>query len=170
MRGKIAGFTLVELMVTIAVAAILLTVGVPSLKSLYDAYRGSSEISRIQQTLAFAKNQAVSYGAPVTVCPISSGTSCGNDWGAGMQVIITSNASGSPVVKKLKVVDGFNSNDSITGAEVEFRPDGLTNNQSQATFIYCPNGHTDDSRSVTVSVSGMIRYGDDNLSCGSLAD
>lgn len=166
MRGENTGFTLVELMVTIAIAAILLTVGVPSLKSLYDAYRGSSEISRIQQTLAFAKNQAVSYGAPVTVCPFSASTSCGNDWSAGMQVIITSNASGSEVVKKLKVVDGFSSNDSITGADVEFRPDGLTNNTSQATFIYCPNGKSDDSHSVNVSVTGMIRYGTDNLSCG----
>lgn len=40
------GFTLVELMVTIAVAAILLTIGVPSLTSLYEGTRSTNEIRK----------------------------------------------------------------------------------------------------------------------------
>lgn len=167
MRKIPNGFTLVELMVTIAVAAILLTVGVPSLKSLYDAYRGSSEISRIQQALSFARNQAIGYGAPVGVCPNSNGTSCGDSWQSGLLIYATTTANTASVSKVLKVVEGFNSSDRVVGDKVVFRPDGLTKSTEQVSFIYCPNGDSGDSRSVNISASGMIRYGDDNQSCGS---
>ncbi|MCH1924384.1 GspH/FimT family pseudopilin [Shewanella sp. C32] len=167
MRKMPNGFTLVELMVTIAVAAILLTVGVPSLKSLYDAYRGNSEISRIQQALSFARNQAISYGAPVAVCPNNNGTSCGSDWQSGLLIYATTTADTATVSKVLKVVEGFNSSDRIAGGKIVFRPDGLTSNTAQVSFIYCPNGERSGSRSINVSSSGMIRYGDDDQTCGS---
>lgn len=167
MRKIPNGFTLVELMVTIAVAAILLTVGVPSLKSLYDAYRGSSEISRIQQALSFARNQAISYGAPVAVCPNNDGSSCGTSWQSGLLIYATTTANTATVSKVLKVVEGFNSSDRVAGGNIVFRPDGLTSNTQQVSFIYCPNGDSSGSRSVNVSSSGMIRYGDDDQTCGS---
>ncbi|KFZ39231.1 methylation site containing protein [Shewanella mangrovi] len=158
-----SAFTLVELMVTIAVAAILLTVGVPSLKSLYDGYRGSSSISEIQQTLAFARNQAISYGRPVGVCANSSNTSCGSDWSNGVLVYATTAGSTDTVNQVLKVIDSFNSNDSVKGSKIVFRADGIAN--GSASFVYCPNGETTASRSVSVSSSGLISEGADNQSC-----
>ncbi|QSX32882.1 GspH/FimT family pseudopilin [Shewanella avicenniae] len=161
-----AGFTLVELMVTIAVAAILLTVGVPSLKSLYDGYRGSSSISQIQQTLAFARNQAVSYGRPVWVCAAgditSSTKSCGSDWKKGIWVYFTEDSK----IEVIKVVDAFNSNDNVKGGSYEFRADGMGADASKSvTFIYCPNNESTASRSAVVSPSGMVREGPDNQTC-----
>ncbi|MDF0532760.1 GspH/FimT family pseudopilin [Shewanella yunxiaonensis] len=144
MSGHYRGFTLVELMVTIAVAAILLSVGVPSLKSLYDGYRVKSEISRIEQTLAFARNQAISYGMGVSVAKN------GANWSDGLRVFVTSSD------KTLKVVDGFSSHDVVTGADVTFQADGLSS--GEATFTYCNN--SSDCKGVKVSSSGMIRYTD----------
>ncbi|MFQ6370127.1 GspH/FimT family pseudopilin [Shewanella sp. YIC-542] len=165
MASQHRGFTLVELMVTIAVAAILLSVGVPSLKSLYDGYRGRSEISRIEQSLAFARNQAISYGMTVFVCAYEKTDAdgygvCGTDWQKGLLVYAVDSTTKNKI---LKVVEGFNSSDKVKGSTVSFRADGISSGET--TFIYCPNGKTDESRSVKVSSAGMIKYAADGLGC-----
>lgn len=66
------GFTLVELMVTIAIAALLLSIGVPSFTAMYEATRSANEIQKINDLFAFARNQAVNYGSTVTVCPYAA--------------------------------------------------------------------------------------------------
>ncbi|WP_417764879.1 GspH/FimT family pseudopilin [Shewanella chilikensis] len=159
--SRISGFTLVELMVTIAVAAILLSVGVPSLTSLYESYRSKSEISRIEQALSFARNQAISYGMEVKVCGYQSDTGCAANFDDGLKVYTT--ASGSE--KVLRVVEGIDSKDAIKGSNVGFHADGLSNTTGEVTFIYCPSKQANGSRSVTVSSSGMIKYGADGLAC-----
>jgi len=83
------GFTLVELMVTIAIAALLLSIGVPSFTAMYEATRSANEIQKINDLFAFARNQAVNYGSTVTVCPYAA-SPCGNDWSKGFS------AEGSP--------------------------------------------------------------------------
>ncbi|MFV7769305.1 GspH/FimT family pseudopilin [Shewanella marisflavi] len=159
MRKNKKGFTLVELMVTVAVAAILLTIGVPSLTSVYERVRVNNNIEKINNILAFARNQAISYGATVNVCAYASDSSCGTDWGKGIRIYIET------VDKTLRVIDNFNNNDVVSGPEAEltFSSEGLS--PSNGTFIYCPSGKANASKSVTVNPSGLITYGTDNQAC-----
>lgn len=157
------GFTLVELMVTIAIAALLLSIGVPSFTSMYEATRSANEIQKINDLFAFARNQAVNYGSTVTVCPYAA-SPCGNDWSKGFSVYIEKNGS----KKVLKVIDGFNSKDTIsltgpTDKTVNFTSDGLVS--TETSIIYCPSGESDGSKSIKISTSGLIKEGSDNQSC-----
>ncbi|ABX48342.1 type IV pilus biogenesis protein, putative [Shewanella baltica OS625] len=157
------GFTLVELMVTIAVAAILLTIGVPSLTSLYEGTRSTNEIRKISDVFAFARNQAVNYGATVTVCPYAA-SPCGTDWNKGFSVYIENGGAKNV----LKVIDSFNEHDVIslsgpTDKKVDFTPDGLVS--VETSIIYCSNGKSDGSKSLKISTSGLIREGADGQSC-----
>lgn len=157
------GFTLVELMVTIAIAALLLSIGVPSFTAMYEATRSANEIQKINDLFAFARNQAVNYGATVTVCPYAV-PPCGNDWSKGFSVYIEKNGS----KKVLKVIDGFNSKDTIsltgpTDKTVNFTSDGLVS--TETSIIYCPSGESDGSKSIKISTSGLIKEGSDNQSC-----
>jgi type IV fimbrial biogenesis protein FimU len=158
------GFTLVELMVTIAVAAILLTIGVPSLVSVYEGVRVNNNVEKIHNIVAFARNQAISYGATVNVCPFASETSCGSttDWSNGIRVYIN-NADGD---HELRVIDSFHSQDVVKGSAsmLSFTAEGMVNGGS-GNIIYCPGGKNADSKSVNVSSSGLISYGTDALSC-----
>ncbi|MXR68097.1 prepilin-type N-terminal cleavage/methylation domain-containing protein [Shewanella sp. JBTF-M18] len=157
------GFTLVELMVTIVVAGIILTIGLPSLISAYESVRVNRSIERIHNLMSFARNQAISYGTTVNVCPFASTTSCGTgtDWKGGIRVYIT-DAGGTD--KELRAIDNFNSKDSVKGSGplITFSADGLS---SSGSIIYCPNGKASDSQSVTISSSGLISYGADGNSC-----
>lgn len=157
------GFTLVELMVTIAIAALLLSIGVPSFTAIYEATRSANEMQKINDLFAFARNQAVNYGVTVTVCPYAV-TPCGNDWTKGFSVYIENNGA----KKVLKVIEGFNSKDTIsltgpTDKTVNFTPDGLVS--TETSIIYCPSGESDGSKSIKISTSGLIKEGNDNQSC-----
>lgn len=160
MQKKMAGFTLIELMITIAVAAILLTIGIPSLVSLYESMRVNNNITKIHDIMAFARNQAVSYGTTVNVCPFATATSCGTgkDWSKGIRVYI---ATGN---KELRVIDGFHTNDKVKGPadSLTFSPDGLS---SGGIFNYCPEGKAAESKGVIVNVGGVISYGANGDSC-----
>ena len=168
------GFTLVELMVTLVISTILIAVGVPSFTDMYQGYRADSEIRKMQQYLMFARSQAVSYGARVTVCPIS-GTACGTDWKQGFSIFIDNGAATTidttagvtdPIIKQ---VDAFNADDFITyaGNSVSFTPDGLIPSTSTTgTFSYCPGSKTsENSRGVEVSSSGKVRFSDAVINC-----
>ena len=62
------GFTLVELMVTIAILAILATIGLPSFQRLIADYRVSAQANSVQGLLQFARSEAVKRRESVSVC------------------------------------------------------------------------------------------------------
>ncbi|WP_434938729.1 GspH/FimT family pseudopilin [Shewanella sp. HL-SH8] len=164
MKHKSNGFTLVELMVTVVVAGILLTVGVPSLISMYEGNRARSLISNIESTILFARSQAVSYGSRVSICPFN-GTSCGADWTEGFSVFIDNGALGSLENNNgiqdtvLRTVDAVDSNDFIksTLSRYTFNADGLMNQAQTGSIIYCPGDKSNpDSKGITIGVSGRV--------------
>jgi type IV fimbrial biogenesis protein FimT len=61
------GFTLLELMVTIAVLAILATVGVPSFRDLIQNNRVTTQTNELVTALSFARTEAVKRGRPIEV-------------------------------------------------------------------------------------------------------
>src|SRR5690625_1668473 len=66
---RIAGFTLVELLVTIGVAAILATIAVPAYNHFISSNRVSSAINDLAASLALARSEAITRGEQVGVCP-----------------------------------------------------------------------------------------------------
>lgn len=156
MQKKLHGFTLVELMVTIAVAAILLAIGVPSLTSIYESVRVNNNITKIHDIMVFARSQAISYGATVIVCPYASKDSCGSNWSDGIRVYQEASST------TLRVIDGFSTNDSVAGPsdnKVTFSADGLS---SGGTFTYTPNGKSAQAKKVYINIGGIISYNSKN--------
>lgn len=80
-----AGFTLLELMVALAVAAILLSVAVPAFAELQRRARAASAYSDLTLSFAAARLLAVRLGEPVSVCPSVDGRLCAGttDWSHG---------------------------------------------------------------------------------------
>ncbi len=85
------GFTLVELLITVAIASILLAVGVPSFVNFLSADASKSAAERLMSTLAYARSEAVTRSTNVTVCSLSAGAntcSGASAWANGWLVYI----------------------------------------------------------------------------------
>jgi type IV fimbrial biogenesis protein FimT len=98
------GFTLLELMTALAVAAVLIAVGVPQLRDLTIQQRITGAAQDLHVDLALARNEAVTRATNVTVCPSTDLATCTNDgWGNGRLTFIDANANGVVDVGELVV-------------------------------------------------------------------
>ncbi len=78
------GVTLVELVVTLAIAAIVLAVGAPNLQGMLAKYRVDGQHTGLLDDLLLAREEARNSGAPTAVCASSNGSSCtASAWAAG---------------------------------------------------------------------------------------
>lgn len=73
------GVTLIELMVALALAAIVLTIGIPSFRSIIENNQLTTRTNEIVTLLNLARSDAVRRGAPVSICPVTS-------WANGMLI------------------------------------------------------------------------------------
>ena len=86
------GFTLIELMVTISVLAILLTIAVPSFQTFVLNNRITGQANDMMTALNYARSEAIKRGLPVSMSS-NSGTA---DWSTGWFVF--SDPSGNGIV------------------------------------------------------------------------
>ena len=73
------GLTLIELMASMAILAIILTIGVPSLKGMLEHHHAKTTLSTLQRTLHQARILALSKSQAVLVCPMLN-KRCIADW------------------------------------------------------------------------------------------
>ena len=89
---KIKGFTLIELMITIGIAAILVTLAGPSFSSFFERKRLAGVAELFSQQLQFARSEAISRSANTRI--VLSGGGAGNAWQMGL----TNKATCTPTV------------------------------------------------------------------------
>jgi type IV fimbrial biogenesis protein FimT len=95
MRTRRAGFTLMELLMTLTVAGILIAIGVPSFRYVTNANRIASEVNGLLGDLQYARSEAIKEGQTVTVCASTDDATCtgGNAWQGGWIVFLDSNGN-----------------------------------------------------------------------------
>jgi type IV fimbrial biogenesis protein FimT len=90
-----SGFTLVELMITLAVGLILLATGIPGASTLIANNRMTATTNDLVTHLQYARSESIKRQMPVSVCSSGDGDICAdsNEWGTGW--IVFTDASGS---------------------------------------------------------------------------
>jgi type IV fimbrial biogenesis protein FimT len=126
-RRTLAGFTLLELLITMSIAGILMAVAVPSYQYFTTANRIASEINGLVGDLQFARLEAVREGQMVAVCPsLSPYTTCNNttSWNQGW--IVCSDPSGDAQC---------DAGQPILRVQAAFTPDTLVINNNAVTSL-----------------------------------
>jgi len=143
---KSAAFTLIELMVTIAVLGIVVAIAMPSFQRFIADQRVKAAADELVMSFMYARSEAVKRRTTVSVTSLSGG------WSAGWQV-----ASGSDVLRTHE----FNGL-SVSGVEastVSFGAQGrATLGSSDAlNFRICDQDEKATQRDVRLSFSGQAR-------------
>jgi type IV fimbrial biogenesis protein FimT len=82
-KSNARGFTLLELMVTIGVAGVLLTLGVPSFVDVVRNNRAATNVNELVTAFSIARSESIRRGWNVSVCRSSDGATCGATWSDG---------------------------------------------------------------------------------------
>lgn len=91
-RDRPAGFSLIELMVVLAIAAILLGIGVPSFRDFIQSQKITAAVNDFFASINLARSEAIQRGARVDVVPVDPD----GDWAKGWVVFIDANNNQRP--------------------------------------------------------------------------
>lgn len=101
-RMRSAGVTLIELMVVVAISAILLAVGVPMMTTFVDRNRVATQVNELIADVALTRSEAIARRGRVIMCrsanPNADDPTCDGaaaDWSGGWFVFIDNTAGGT---------------------------------------------------------------------------
>ncbi|MGV8959384.1 MAG: GspH/FimT family pseudopilin [Stenotrophomonas sp.] len=164
MRPEARGLSLIELLVAVAVIAVLLAVGAPSFQKLQQRTRATTTFHLLTTSMAIARMTAVKHHAPVTVCPSRDGRYCRDDtvWDDGWIVYSDSGRTKQPenvssVLHRFDRVGPGIALRSTTGRTfVRFQPSGMAQG-SNVSLRLCSRNAGIHLGSVIVNNAGRSR-------------
>ncbi|MBK8535774.1 MAG: GspH/FimT family pseudopilin [Candidatus Competibacteraceae bacterium] len=128
------GFTLIELIITVAIAAILLAIGVPSFQEMMRNNRVAAHTNDLLSSLNLARSEAIKRGVRVSLCKSSDGLSCATtgDWTQGWIVFVDTDNDATVDAGEniLRVHGALTGGDTLVGSTdvsnyISYSPDGV---------------------------------------------
>lgn len=155
------GFTLLELLITLAVGAVLLTLAVPAFTNLVLDSRLTAAVNRFVHGMYVARHEALKSGADVAMCRSPSGQQCTQvgRWETGFIVFVNRDRDDPPRVdtgERILQVEGAMPGGTVLAnrSAFVFRPWSRSVN---GTFTFCDRRGTARARAVVVSYTGRPR-------------
>lgn len=160
------GWTLVELLIVLALASALFGLAVPALSSGLEAARASDARAELEASLMSASTHAAIAGVRGVLCPSTDGLECADtpDWSDGWLVFLDSNADrelegGERVLKAQPALQGRVRLHTTAGrTRIVFQGNG-GNAGSNATFTLCDGRGPGAARALIMSNTGGLRDG-----------
>ena len=178
------GFTLVEMLVVLAVFGVLLTVAVPTFQSVWASVRMSAVTNDFLGALRLARTNALRLNHTVVMCVSSDAQSCNQnaDWHAGWMVFVDRNNNGRRDNEDEQI---FLTQGAVTGVRilgngavrrfVSWRSNGTMRRGTgqgvpqMGTVTFCPDGET-HARQIVINIGGRSRIqavsGSSPAACG----
>lgn len=178
MRAHQCGVSLTELMVVVAIAAVIGAFGLPSFLGLYESMRTRSAVNQLIAAVYFARHAAVSYRQPVTLCPSTDRVRCGGSFEFGAIAFVDDDRDGrrDPEDTLLAAFDPLPAGSRASWRAfgnrryLRFLPTGMTHWQN-GHFLYCPPGGDPHlAREVIINVQGRARLAPDRDGDGIVED
>ncbi|HKQ12460.1 MAG TPA: GspH/FimT family pseudopilin [Steroidobacteraceae bacterium] len=159
---KAAGTTLLEVLMALAVIAVLTTLAAPSLQSLHWNSRRTAAVNGFLHTIFLARSEAITRAQIVSVCHSSDGQQCGAgaDWNTGWIVFVNSDRDDPPArdaAEPLLLSSAGWPGMSITSNRraYSFRP--VTQAVVNGTIVFCDARGSAEARAIIISHTGRPR-------------
>ena len=159
------GFTIIELMITVTIAAIVMAIAIPSFRTVAQSSQQRNAVADLSTTLARARTDAAARRRSITICASSDQTTCSGavTWETGWIIFVDTDGDGTldAAEETLVVHPAFPSEVTIrmipsNATRVTYNRDGLLANP--VTFRYCDDRGLPSLRAIIVGETGSIRY------------
>lgn len=175
-----SGFTLVELLIVIALAAIMVAMGMPHFGEMVKDNRRAAEVNRFVSSLNLARTEALKRRTTVTVCKTSAPLAVTPDcdvaasWEDGWLIFVNLDGDDSPAAVDggetvLRVSDAIGNDITLTGFgdfgnHVSYGFDGTLRVPATSTggrFTFCDDRGAPAARAVLINNTGRARLSTD---------
>lgn len=147
-----AGFTLLELLVTITIVGIIMAIAVPSFQNTIQDSRRNAALSEFRESIQLARDEAVARNASLTLCASNDGSTCSNanTWEKGY---VLRTASGGTLIKSNGALHGSQTLRATNGSSaIVFSSNGLI--RTTDSFRLCDARGTAEQRGLTTEAGG----------------
>lgn len=170
------GFSLIELMVVLAILSILLAVSLPNFRDMIESNSTNSQAKLFLTTLNLARSEAIKRGGNVAICASDDGADCDEDeWEEGWIVFVDVNGdangqagsvdAGDVVIRVFDSVGSSNVT-TFTGDLFEYNNLGFSATGGTQTLLICPaSDNAANARSIVIGPSGRGRRVEAGLAC-----
>ena len=161
------GFTLIEMMIAIALTGILLSMAIPALDMFTKNAKQTGAINDFVSSMHIARSTAITTNFRVTVCASAGGANCeAVSWDQGWIVFGDRNSDqtvngAEVIVAASDGIDGLAIQSGEFGQFLMYRPNGrvmnasINNNSGQ--FTVCDNRGADHAKVLIIDLSGRPR-------------
>lgn len=167
MRGRkpLGGFTLIELMVVVAVSAVLIAIAAPNLADMATSAKLNSESDRWIASTQLARSEAIKRNGQVIMCATTDGSACATSGGAQVWVsgwLIGHNVSGTWTViqREARTANGYRlevASGTTPVYSMVFRSTGVDSTAAQAMICRSvPSGNL-QQRTIELSTIGRTQ-------------
>lgn len=160
------GFSLIELMVTVALVAILLAIGLPSFQGSMRSNQVATGTNELMASINLARTEAIRNPNGAAMCASSDGEDCVGDWNDGWIVWISGDTDNDPDGdddRVLRYVEGRGNLDisaDSTGLGDTIRFDNRGRSTEARTLTVrsdvCPTG-SELVRTLSLSLTGQVK-------------
>lgn len=157
------GFTIVELMITLVLAAIILSAAVPSFRDLVQSNRITAQVNEFITALNVARSEAIKRGATLRVTALAGG-GASNEFGVGWRVWVDVDGDSTfdpgEEIRESAALTGGATLDSVSVpavTELQYLPSGLLNiaaGTTQSFQLRIPQCRGNQARDVTILPTG----------------
>lgn len=166
------GFTLVELMVTIAVLAVLVAIAFPSFRGVMRNNQVASANNEVLGLFSLARSEGLRNNRGAGVCASTSGSACDGSWGDGLMAYSDLDGDGSfgggdTVLRFVQIRPALTVTSAASASsgfifDSRGRSRATANQSITITPSACKTG--EPRRTLTVNLSGQVRVLQDTCS------
>lgn len=155
------GFTLIELMVTIAVLAVMATIAFPSFQSVIRSSRVTTANNEIIGLVNLARTEAIRSGRGGGICGSSTGANCDGAWAQGAAAFSDPDGDGQIGAGTILRHVAFRNGLTVTGPNANLAFDGRGRSRADAKQTLTVraatcNTNAQQQRELVLNISGQI--------------